>query len=55
MTPINEKRIECEEKDYLDSSIIQSALLRMGLASEVVETAVFLSLEGVSFITGQNI
>jgi NAD(P)-dependent dehydrogenase (short-subunit alcohol dehydrogenase family) len=55
MTPMNEKRIKHEGKDYLESSINQSALLRMGLASEVAETAVFLSLEGASFITGQNI
>lgn len=55
LTPMNEKRIEQEGAQFLEKSIRQSALLRMGNPEEVAMTAVFLASDEAGFITGEDI
>ena len=55
LTPMNEKRIEQEGAQFLESSIRQAALLRMGSPEEVAMTAVFLASDEARFITGEDI
>ena len=55
MTPLNENRIELEGEEFLEKSIQQSAMKRMGTAEEVAMTAVFLASDESSFITGEDI
>ena len=55
MTPLNEKRIELEGEEFLEKSMQQSAMKRMGTSEEVAMTAVFLASDESSFITGEDI
>lgn len=55
LTPMNEKRAESEGAGFLDSSIKQHAINRMGRPEEVAMTAVFLASEESAFITGADI
>ena len=55
MTPLNEKRIELEGEEFLEKSIQQSAMKRMGTSDEVAMTALFLASDESSFITGEDI
>lgn len=55
LTPLNEKRIEQEGQGFLEGSIGQAAMLRMGEAEEVAMTAVFLASDEAKFITGEDI
>ena len=55
MTPLNEKRIAEEGAEFLQKSINQAAMKRMGTAEEVAMTAVFLASDESSFITGEDI
>jgi len=55
LTQMNRKRIEQEGEQFLEASIEQSAMLRMGEAKEVAMTAVFLASEEAPFITGEDI
>jgi len=52
---MNQKRIDEEGEQFLESSIGQSAMLRMGEAEEVAMTAVFLASDEARFITGEDI
>lgn len=55
LTPLNEKRIAEEGQGFLEGSIGQAAMLRMGEADEVAMTAVFLASDEAKFITGEDI
>ena len=55
LTPMNKKRVEQEGAQFLESSIRQAALLRMGSPEEVAMTAVFLASDEARFITGEDI
>lgn len=55
LTPLNEKRINEEGEQFLKSSVNQSAMLRMGEATEVAMTAVFLASDEARFLTGEDI
>lgn len=55
LTPMNERRIESEGKEFLEKSINQSAMKRMGKSKEVAMTALFLASDESSFITGEDI
>ena len=55
LTPMNEKRIDDEGEQFLQGSIQQSAMLRMGESDEVAMTAVFLASNEAKFITGEDI
>lgn len=54
-TPMNIKRIDEEGDEYLQGSINQAALLRMGTTDEVAMTAVFLASDEAGYITGEDI
>lgn len=55
LTPMNQRRVDEEGEQFLESSINQSAMLRMGRAEEVANTAVFLASDEAKFITGEDI
>lgn len=55
LTPMNQNRIDKEGEQFLEGSIQQSALLRMGESEEVAMTAVFLASDEAKFITGEDI
>lgn len=55
LTPMNQNRIDEEGEQFLEGSIQQSALLRMGESEEVAMTAVFLASDEAKFITGEDI
>ena len=55
LTPMNQKRIDEEGEGYLQRSINQAALLRMGTPEEVAMTTVFLASDEAKFITGEDI
>lgn len=55
LTPMNEKRAEIEGSAFLESSINQHAIRRMGTPLEVSMTAVFLASDESAFITGEDI
>ncbi|MEM9328631.1 MAG: glucose 1-dehydrogenase [Bacteroidota bacterium] len=55
MTPLNEKRVAEEGEAFLEASIEQSALRRMGRADEVAQTVLFLASDEAPFITGEII
>ena len=55
LTPMSEKRVEAEGEEFLQSSINQAAMRRMGTPQEVAMTAVFLASDESSFITGEDI
>ena len=55
LTPMTEKRVEAEGEEFLQSSINQAAIKRMGTPQEVAMTAVFLASDESSFITGEDI
>ena len=55
MTPLNENRIAIEGEEFLEASIQQSALRRMGESEEVAKTVVFLASEESAFIPGEII
>ena len=55
LTPMNEKRAEVEGGAFLESSINQHAIKRMGTPLEVSMTAVFLASDESTFITGEDI
>ncbi len=55
LTPMNQKRAAEEGEQFLEGSINQAAMLRMGKAEEVAMTAVFLASNEASFITGEDI
>ena len=55
LTPMNKQRAEKEGAQFLDSSINQAAMLRLGKPEEVAMTAVFLASDEASFITGEDI
>lgn len=54
-TPMNEKRIQEEGAAFLEKSINQAAMKRMGTPQEVAMTAVFLASDEAAFITGEDI
>lgn len=54
-TPMNKKRVEEEGVQFLNKSIDQAAMLRLGNAEEVAMTAVFLASDEAGFITGEDI
>jgi 3-oxoacyl-[acyl-carrier protein] reductase len=55
LTPMNRKRAVEEGEQFLEGSINQAAMLRMGNSEEVAMTAVFLASDEASFITGEDI
>ena len=55
LTPMNQKRAAEEGEQFLERSINQAAMLRMGKAEEVAMTAVFLASDEAQFITGEDI
>ena len=55
LTPMNESRIEKEGREFLEKSIDQAAMKRMGTPEEVAMVAVFLASDESSFITGEDI
>jgi NAD(P)-dependent dehydrogenase (short-subunit alcohol dehydrogenase family) len=55
LTPMNQKRVEKEGKQFLEGSINQAAMLRLGTSKEVAMTAVFLASDEAGFITGEDI
>ena len=55
LTPMNIKRVEEEGSHFLNESIKQAAMLRLGRPEEVAMTAVFLASDEGVFITGQDI
>jgi len=55
LTPMNLERIRKEGNGFLESSIKQSALLRLGETDEVAMTVVFLASDEAKFITGEDI
>ena len=55
LTPMNQDRIVREGNQFLEASIQQAALLRMGEADEIAMAAVFLASEESQFLTGQDI
>jgi len=55
LTPLNQERIRKDGNGFLENSINQSALLRMGKTNEVAMTAVFLASDEAQFITGEDI
>ena len=55
MTPMNERRIAEEGAEFLQKSVAQSAMKRMGKAEEIAMTAVFLASDEAPFITGEDI
>ena len=55
LTPMNKQRVEKEGTQFLESSINQAAMLRLGKPEEVAMTAVFLASDEASFITGEDI
>ena len=55
LTPMNEKRVRKEGKAFLQKSIDQAAMKRLGKPEEVAMTAVFLASDEAAFITGEDI
>ncbi|MEO1009917.1 MAG: SDR family oxidoreductase [Bacteroidota bacterium] len=55
LTPLNQNRIAQEGESFLEASILQAAMLRMGEAEEVAMTAVFLASDESRFLTGEDI
>lgn len=55
LTPMNQKRVEKEGEQFLQGSINQAAMLRLGNSKEVAMTAVFLASDEAGFITGEDI
>ena len=55
LTPMNEKRIQEEGRAFLQKSIDQAAMKRLGKPQEVAMTAVFLASDEAPFITGEDI
>lgn len=55
LTPMNQRRVDEEGEEFLEASIKQAAMLRMGEAEEVAMTAVFLASDEAGFITGEDI
>ena len=55
LTPMHEKRIQKEGKAFLQESIDQAAMKRLGKPEEVAMTAVFLASDEAEFITGEDI
>lgn len=55
LTPMNQRRVEVEGEEFLEASVYQAAMLRMGQAEEVAMTAVFLASDEAGFINGEDI
>lgn len=54
-TPMLEKRIQQEGNGFLQESMDQAAMKRLGKSEEVAMTAVFLASDEARFITGEDI
>lgn len=55
LTPMNEKRVAEEGREFLIKSEAMHAMKRMGTPQEVAMTAVFLASDEAGFITGEDI
>ncbi|RDY61141.1 SDR family NAD(P)-dependent oxidoreductase [Flagellimonas nanhaiensis] len=55
LTPMNRRRLKEEGSEFVEKSINQAAMKRLGTSKEVAMTAVFLASDEASFITGEDI